>query len=64
VYNGPAKWSGKVSFSGVLPAAKYRVTEVISGTKAGEFTPDQLAQGFDAGSYTELQLKVFRIDPL
>jgi hypothetical protein len=63
-YNGPPKWAGKVYFCGNLPSAKYRVTEITAGTIVGEFSPAELAQGFDAGAYTELQMKVFRIQPL
>ena len=61
-YNGPTQWSGKVAFCGPLPAGRYRVTEITGGTPVGTFTPAELAQGFDAGAYTELQMKVFRIE--
>jgi hypothetical protein len=58
---GPESWSGQVRWCGPLPEVRYQVTELMSGTKLGEFTPAQLAAGFDAGAYGNLQMKIFRI---
>jgi hypothetical protein len=60
-YNGPDHWSGKVRFLKPLPAGNWRVIEMMSGQEIGVFTPEGLAAGFEAGEYTELQMKVFRI---
>jgi hypothetical protein len=62
--DGPSTWEGKVLFLKPLPTARYRVTEMMSGRALGEFTPAELAAGFDAGKYEELQLKIFKIAPL
>jgi hypothetical protein len=59
-YDGPDRWSGKVRFLRPLPPGNWRVTEMMSGKDVGVYTPEQLAAGFDAGAYTELQMKVFR----
>ena len=61
---GPATWSGQVRWCAPLPAARYRVTEMMSGTEVGVFTPAQLAAGFDAGAYTNLQMKIFKLAPV
>jgi hypothetical protein len=61
---GPGTWEGKVQFLKPLPAGRYRVTEMMSGKAVGEFTPAQLAAGFEAGKYEELQMKIFKIAPL
>jgi len=60
---GPEKWSGTVRWCAPLPACNYRVTELMSGMDKGLFTPEQLATGFDAGAYGNLQMKIFRIAP-
>lgn len=62
--DGPASWEGKVRFLKPLPGAKYRVSEMMSGQKLGEFTPADLAAGFEAGKYDELQMKIFRIEAM
>ncbi|HEY3378633.1 MAG TPA: beta-galactosidase [Armatimonadota bacterium] len=61
---GPADWSGQVRWCAPLPAGRYRVTEMMSGTALGIFTPTQLAAGFDAGAYSNLQMKIFKIAPV
>ena len=60
---GPANWSGQVRWCAPLPAKQYQVSEMMSGTTLGTFTPEQLATGFDAGAYTNLQMKIFKIAP-
>jgi hypothetical protein len=62
-YSGPAQWSGKVRFCKPLPPGHYRVTELMSGALVGNFSPEQLVSGFDAGAYADLQMKVFRLAP-
>jgi hypothetical protein len=62
--NGPSSWEGKVQFLKPLPGARYRVTEMMSGKTVGDFTPAELAAGFEAGKYEELQMKIFKIAPL
>ena len=59
-YDGPDRWSGKVRLE-PLPAGNWRVTEMMSGKDVGACTPEQSAAGLDAGEYTELQMKVFRV---
>ncbi len=58
---GPEKWSGTVRWCALLPAGNYRITELMSGMDKGLFTPEQMATGFDAGAYGNLQMKIFRI---
>ena len=60
-YEGPHNWSGQVRFLHPLLPGQYHLTEMMSGADLGVFTPAQLAAGFDAGPYTELQMKIFKI---
>ncbi len=63
-FGGPDTWSGRLRFCQPLPAGSYRVTELMSGNTLGVFTPAQLAAGFDAGTYGNLEMKIFRIAPV
>ncbi|MGO8745409.1 MAG: hypothetical protein ACLQNE_05415 [Thermoguttaceae bacterium] len=36
---------------------------MMKGTDLGILTPAQLAAGFNAGPYTDLQMKIFRLSP-
>ena len=62
-YDGPKTWAGKIRVLKPLPEARYHVTEMMGGADLGILTPAQLAAGFDAGPYSELQMKIFRIRP-
>lgn len=60
-YSGPPQWSGKIRFCMPLLPGQYRVTELMRAANLGSFTPEQLAAGFDAGAYEDLQMKIFRV---
>jgi hypothetical protein len=62
-FGGPRDWSGQLRFTAALTAKRYRVTEMMSRSELGTFTPSELAAGFDAGAYSDLKMKVFRISP-
>lgn len=64
-YNGPTEWEGKLRFFHSIAPGKYRVTDIWSNPEraVGVFTPEQLAAGFEAGKFTEQQMKIFRIEP-
>ena len=62
-YSGTSEWEGQVAFGRALPPGRYRVTELMGDREVGVFTPEQLAAGFPAGHYADLQLKIFRIAP-
>ncbi|MFA6290807.1 MAG: beta-galactosidase, partial [Victivallales bacterium] len=65
-YNGPKEWSGKVRILKPLQGGKYKVDEIWGAKEEniGVMTPAELANGFDAGKYTELQMKIFRLSPV
>ncbi|MFZ2654673.1 MAG: beta-galactosidase [Victivallales bacterium] len=62
-YDGPKEWNGKIRFLKPLPEGKYKVDEIWGANEEniGVMTPAELAEGFDAGKYTELQMKIFRL---
>ncbi|HEY3376001.1 MAG TPA: beta-galactosidase [Armatimonadota bacterium] len=63
-YAGPKSWAGNARFCQPLPAGQYRVTEMMANTEVGIFTPEQLAAGFAAGNYEDLEMKLFKITPV
>jgi len=65
-YNGPKEWSGNVRFH--PPAGAQGPFEVSSiwgaeDVPLGKMSAAQLSKGFDAGKFSELQMKVFRVKP-
>jgi len=46
------------------PEGNYEVADIWNGGEAVVMTPEQLAQGFDAGLYHNKQMKIFRIRPM
>ncbi|MFZ2654680.1 MAG: beta-galactosidase [Victivallales bacterium] len=63
-YDGPKEWNGKIRCNIPLPEGKYRVTDIWNKKEIGVMTPAELAKGFDAGKYTELEMKIFRLMPV
>jgi hypothetical protein len=59
---GPDHWTGQVRWCAPLPTGRYQLTEMMSGMALGVMTPAQLDAGFDAGAYTNLQMKIFQIE--
>jgi len=65
-YNGPKEWSGSISFNPPPGAQGPFELSSIWGAEdlpLGKFTAAQLSKGFDAGKFSELQMKVFRVKP-
>ncbi len=63
-YNGPREWSGKIRVCGLLGKGPFEVDEIWESGKprnCGVMSSEALAKGFDAGRFSELQMKVFRI---
>ena len=63
-YNGPREWSGKIRYCAGIKGARYEVDEIWTTgqpVRVGVMDATALATGFDAGAFTEMQMKVYRI---
>ncbi len=56
-------WAGKIAFRGGEAQRRYRVQDIWSGGPESLLTGAELAAGFDAGSFVNKQLKIFKIAP-
>jgi hypothetical protein len=63
-YHGPREWSGKIRYCAGIKGARYEVDEIWTTgqpVRVGVMDAAALATGFDAGAFTEMQMKVYRI---